>query len=360
MPDYYEILGIQSTATARQIKIAYRKLALKYHPDKNPGNLLAESKFIEVAEAYQILANPLKRNQYDNGLEIDPNKNYEHEFRARRRPPPYYYKYKPVKTTYSKKVYMYAVASVVAILIVALVFPLYLMQATSAKHYNKAVSFYLAGKYYSALHNVDLSIKDLSSTNAEACALASIILVHKLKKYDYALKYINRGLGYSDEDSLSSELHYLRGICLAENHDPQKALLEFGQVKDYNSTYDSSLFRSAVMLTFTLPDLDSAAELLDQLIIRNKNHYTAWYFKGLIHEKKTDHTKAYIIFSTLVDKPFNQGATFYHLARAEIALNLADSACVHLQIASEYDLMEAKQLLNIYCKKESIFMSPYD
>ena len=170
MPDYYEILGIQSTATARQIKIAYRKLALKYHPDKNPGNHLAETKFIEVAEAYQILSNPLKRNQYDNGLEIDPNTNYEHEYRARRRPPPhFYYKYKSEKTTYSKKVYMYAAASVVAITIVALVFPLYLMQVASAKHYEKAVSFYLAGKYYSALHNVDLSIKDLSSTNSEAC-----------------------------------------------------------------------------------------------------------------------------------------------------------------------------------------------
>ncbi len=354
MSDYYKILEILPSATSRQVKVAYRKLALKYHPDINPENQLADTKFIAIAEAYEILSDPLKRNRYDNGLEIDPHKNFEREFRARRRPPPpyYYYKHKPEKTKYSKRDYLYAIASVVAIVVFAVVFPLYLMQTTSTKYYEKAVSFYLAGKYYSALHNVDLSIKDLSQTNSKACALASIILVHRLKKYDYALKYINRGLGYSNEDSLSSELHYLKGICLAKNHKPQKAILEFGRVEDFNTTYDSSLFKSAVILTFTLTDLDSAEELLEKLILRNKNHYAARYFKGIIHEKKTDHENAYDIFSNLVNKPFNPAATYYHLAKAEIGLNLVDSACAHLQIASQYDLLEAKQLMKLYCKKE--------
>jgi len=63
--EYYQILGVAKTATADEIKKAYRKLALKYHPDKNPDNKAAEDKFKEISEAYAVLSDPEKRQQYD-------------------------------------------------------------------------------------------------------------------------------------------------------------------------------------------------------------------------------------------------------------------------------------------------------
>lgn len=63
--DYYEILGIAKNASEDEIKKAYRKLAIKYHPDKNPDDKSAEDKFKEAAEAYEILSNPEKRQRYN-------------------------------------------------------------------------------------------------------------------------------------------------------------------------------------------------------------------------------------------------------------------------------------------------------
>ena len=70
--DYYEILGVSRDASAADIKAAYRKLALKYHPDRNPGNKESEEKFKKAAEAYETLSNKKKRSHYDQYGDTDP------------------------------------------------------------------------------------------------------------------------------------------------------------------------------------------------------------------------------------------------------------------------------------------------
>src|SRR5215472_13631190 len=80
--DYYEILGVSRTASDQEIKSAYRKLAMQYHPDRNPGNPKAEEQFKECSEAYAVLADAEKRARYDrfghagvssNGGGFDPS-----------------------------------------------------------------------------------------------------------------------------------------------------------------------------------------------------------------------------------------------------------------------------------------------
>ncbi len=73
--DYYEVLGVEKNASAEEIKKAYRKSAMKYHPDRNPGDKEAEEKFKEIGEAYEVLSDDQKRSRYDQfGFAgVDPN-----------------------------------------------------------------------------------------------------------------------------------------------------------------------------------------------------------------------------------------------------------------------------------------------
>ena len=87
--DYYEVLQIERNATQQDIKKAYRKLAVKYHPDKNPDNPSAEDAFKEASEAYSVLGDTSKRNSYDqyghDGLRGNAQVNTDifHEFSSK-------------------------------------------------------------------------------------------------------------------------------------------------------------------------------------------------------------------------------------------------------------------------------------
>lgn len=77
--DYYGVLGLEKSANAEQIKKAYRKLALKYHPDKNQGDKQAEDRFKEITEAYAVLSDPQKKQQYDQFGDAAFHQNFSQE-----------------------------------------------------------------------------------------------------------------------------------------------------------------------------------------------------------------------------------------------------------------------------------------
>ena len=77
MSNYYEVLGVSKDATADEIKKAYRTLAFKYHPDRNPGNAEAEEKFKQISAAYDVLSDPAKRRNYDLGGYSADNYSYD-------------------------------------------------------------------------------------------------------------------------------------------------------------------------------------------------------------------------------------------------------------------------------------------
>ena len=87
--DYYELLGVNKDSTQEEIKKAYRKKALKYHPDKNPGNKKSEEMFKKISGAYEVLSDPQKKENYDNGgsnfnASMNPNDMFSTAFNGMR------------------------------------------------------------------------------------------------------------------------------------------------------------------------------------------------------------------------------------------------------------------------------------
>ena len=74
--DYYEVLGVPRSADASELKRAYRRLAMELHPDRNPGNPLAESQFKDASEAYQVLSDPERRGSYDRFGHAGPSSGF--------------------------------------------------------------------------------------------------------------------------------------------------------------------------------------------------------------------------------------------------------------------------------------------
>ena len=79
---YYEILGVERTASADEIKRSYRRLAMKWHPDRNPGDAQAEIEFKACAEAYEVLGDEVKRRLYDQHGHAGLRGNPHHDFRS--------------------------------------------------------------------------------------------------------------------------------------------------------------------------------------------------------------------------------------------------------------------------------------
>lgn len=79
MKNYYQILGVERNSSLPEIKKAYRKLATKFHPDKNGGDKFFEERFKEIQEAYEVLTTPLKKERYDNEYDVFFNKQKTHQ-----------------------------------------------------------------------------------------------------------------------------------------------------------------------------------------------------------------------------------------------------------------------------------------
>ena len=203
--NYYKILGLNKKATLGDIKIAYKKLALKYHPDRNQNNIVAEELFKKINEAYQLLSDPEKKILYDQKLDYG----FSFESTSGNPPASNYYRHhhgrvEPLPNPVIKKMYIYL--SFGLIILYALVYfgLKEIMQHAALESLEKAQLYYFdEGSVSKAL----LKLEEAFSNDSElvgANYLYGLILSEKLQNYQRALFYLNRAIKFSEKPHIPS------------------------------------------------------------------------------------------------------------------------------------------------------------
>jgi curved DNA-binding protein CbpA len=355
MSNFYTILEIDQQAGPREIKAAYRRLAQKYHPDKNQGDERAAKKFVEVLEAYQVLSDPAARQQYDDKLQygdyIELARALSRQ-RPYRPPPPQYYRYRP-PVQYTRKAYILGGAFILGLVLVTLFVPFFMLRTTSERHYDLAMQNYHNQQYYAALDHIDLSIRDFGTKNAEAFLLAGEILVSQFDNYPYALKYLKKGLDSRPEPATASALHYYAGLSYFNLKKDDEALNHFEQVHADNRFYDSAQYHQGLITCFQHESPAEASDIFSRLLSRNPDYDEARYFRAYCRQQTGKHEQAIDDYEILLQRQFEPAATHYHKAKSELKLDRHTEACSDLQVAADYKLEEAQQLLELYCVRHN-------
>jgi curved DNA-binding protein CbpA len=259
MKSYYEILGIESKADSKTIKSAYKKMAFRHHPDRNPDDSAAETRFKLINEAYQTLSDPQKRYIYDLKLagqwhEPDfqqteqtprPQRPYRYQtytrYNYRNENRPRYVRKVHVPLAYRLKAYGVTALFLILFWLGLSAFSRYTIHHKAEELFEESTSYLKTGNYELAFYKLNQAI-NLDKTYAEAYFQRGLIELHFWKDYKYAEINFTDALRYSKK--AFHEIYLKRGISRMKAGKYEEALIDFKKAsEDKKLVMDAQLFK---------------------------------------------------------------------------------------------------------------------
>jgi tetratricopeptide (TPR) repeat protein len=354
--NFYTVLGISHTATLQEIKLAYKQLALKYHPDRNLGSYTAEEQFKLVNSAYQTLSNPAKRARHDLRLMYQQQRQIVHHQQTyynykyqHTRPPAsvserYYYKREQIRR-FSKKDLWLTLSLIAGILAFTILLKVVMDHVSSKDNYRTAVAYIADGKYTSA-HSLLTDAIHFKPNHAAAYQKRAEIEFNILKNYKAALNDLDQVVNLQKKPS--SKVYYMRGISHLQLNDYKQAEHDLSLALELNNKFwDAYLSRGETRL-FYLHQPEEAIADLSIYITRKSNGdkvVDALTYRGFAYYKQGEHylsEKDYIHALNLDKK---NGRVHFLLGRTQLELDKPELACQHFAIA--YDLGYSAALVEL-------------
>ncbi len=350
--DYYSILSLSRGASSEEIRRAYKRLALQFHPDKNLGDIHAEERFKQVNEAYQILSDPNKKAQYDYLLTYGYAQNSTGPANGPT-PKKSYYQGQKVRPEPRKLNFLYVYIFLGFALFVFIGFYFFsFMEKKAAKSiYADAEKLYnLEKNPRAALEYLELALEKDASL-APAYFLAGKILFVEAADYQNSLYYFDNAVieGNGVSDSIGV-YYYWRGKNKLKLEDYVSGVNDLEAAFAYFPENIDLMLLLADAYLYKLSDFDKAIFYYDEVLIKQPQNYDALLGKAVTLQKETEYKEAEkYLENAWVLRP--EAAELYYYQAIQ-ALNFRKdtvAACQLWQKASEKGVKEASLQIEKYC-----------
>lgn len=359
--NYYHILDVPTTATDREIKLAYKKLAIQYHPDKHQGNTYFEEKFKQVNEAYQILSNPKKRAIYDLKL------NYLLQERLRQQAQQQRYRYEPPvrqPASYSERHYrpipksqflrkdMFIVAAIFAgIILFSLLVKFVMDHVAALDNYKSAITYIEQEKWSTAHAHLSEAIY-FKPKYAAAYFKRAYLEMEIRKNYGRALADLDAAITYADEKT--PQMYYLRGKCYQELQNYPVAELDLSRAINADKAfalayYDRGMIRARELNKYP----EAIQDFTNYLNSRGQDkdmRLTALFYRGFCHYLTLKNAAAINDYRTALQQDIKNARLYYLLGKAQAELDSTTAACANFTKAFNLGYEAAYGDLNQYCR----------
>lgn len=359
--DYYTILEVSPSATAAEIKAAYKKLARQYHPDKHQGNSYFEEKFKTVNEAYQVLSDEKKRAIYDLRLQYllvqlqaMQQQQAQYQAQVRTREPASYaerhYRNIP-KRQFQRKDLKIIIGIFLGIIVASLLVKLLMDHITGMSKYQDALH-HIKVKEWSLAHSLLTKTIYFKPKFADAYSRRASIEMDVYQNYKAAISDLNEAISLADQPT--AELFYRKGQCYEKLRRDTLAEAQMTKALEANQVYAPAYFERGMIratLLNTYPEaIQDFSTFLELPKTNGAMRNEALLYRGYCYYLLGKPAKAVPDYMQAIAVDGQNGRLFYLLGKANYDLNKKQDACENFLQAYERGYGSAAYDLFQYCK----------
>ncbi len=364
MADYYSILGVSFYASQEEIKRSYKRLAVRYHPDKNPGDTQAEEKFKQISAAYQVLSHPEKKEQYDQLILYALTQQFGGESASapsvarRQRPQPqetFVRMVTPLERRKARQVYVFSVVTIICLMIFCGWFFFFMERFSAESWTRQAYEAYQENDYAKALgflSDAFKKINDIPETNY----LKGIIELYQFENYKVGHRFIDRAIVFSKEQAVPIPPQYYLDRAYAGYklglYDSTAADLD--TVLAYVPHHRHAHLLRADVLLYHEQRYQKAIEFYQFAAASDTFLHAATMGKAIAHHRLGNYEQSERLLEIAKRQEPNDGAVIYYQA-----LNVLKAekdtlrGCILLEEASGMGIRAATTEQYTYCQDDS-------
>lgn len=360
--NYYTILGVSVSATVKEIKMAYKKLAIQYHPDKHQGNTYFEDKFKQVNEAYQVLSNPQKRAAYDLKLQYllqlslrrqaQVQQQYQYQGPVRRPASVSERHYRNIpKSQFLRKDYYIVGAIFGGVIIFSLFLKLIMDHVTAIDRYKEALT-YIEQEKWSTAHSFLTEAIHFKPKYAEAYYKRAYIEMEVSRDYPAALSDLDASITYAE--NITPQMYYLRGKCYQAMGNYLGAEADLSQAINKDTRFALAYYDRGMVRAVSLNRFPEAIEDFTQYFkhslpneVMRKN---ALYYRGFCYYLTQQNKLALLDYRQVLQQDPRNARVYFLIGKAQIELDSTAAACTNFSRSFGLGYQAAFGDIQRYCE----------